>query len=304
MVNFKFLFITFLIFASLPKETFGQGCSDAGICSISSFKPLHGDSTIALKNMLSIGAFFGNADNSISVFGNYIDYSRSLNSKINVGVKLTTLTQNGNEVSEFGLSDVFINSTYHVNKKLKLTLGAKLPLSKASTSRNEIPLPMDYQASLGTVDLILGVGYELKKLQLVLAYQQPLSQNENEFFAELYPMDSKLATFQTTNNFQRSTDVLLRISYPIEVNDKLSLTPSLLPIVHLRNDKYTDDFGIEKEITGSEGLTLNSNLYLDYKINKKNALQLNLAAPFVVRDARPDGLTRSFIATVEYKMMF
>ena len=46
------------------------------------------------------------------------------------------------------------------------------------------------------------------------------------------------------------------------------------------------------------------NVYFDYEINPKNAIQINIGTPFVVREARPDGLTRSFIANLEYKIIF
>ncbi len=57
-------------------------------------------------------------------------------------------------------------------------------------------------------------------------------------------------------------------------------------------------------IDGSQGLTLNGNAFFDYEINKKNALQLNVGAPFVVRDARPDGLTRGLVINFEYRIKF
>lgn len=85
---------------------------------------------------------------------------------------------------------------------------------------------------------------------------------------------------------------------------KFTITPSLLPIYHLMNDKFTNALGLENEIKGSQGLTLNGNAYLDYAINAKNALQINLGMPFLVRDARPDGLTRTFVANLEYKIKF
>ena len=72
----------------------------------------------------------------------------------------------------------------------------------------------------------------------------------------------------------------------------------------MTNDKYTDELNVEKEILGSQGLTLNGNIYFDYEVDSKNALQLNLGAPFIVRDSRPDGLTRSFIANLEYRIKF
>jgi hypothetical protein len=81
------------------------------------------------------------------------------------------------------------------------------------------------------------------------------------------------------------------------------LTPSLLPIYHLSEDRYFDGFAM-REIEGSQGLTLNGNLYIDWSLDEKSSLQLNAGMPFLFREARPDGLTRSFIATLEYKIKF
>lgn len=130
--------------------------------------------------------------------------------------KLTTLSQSGNDISTFGLSDIFVNGNYKLGQKGLFTLGAKIPLSDAN-----------------------------------------------------------------------------------KMQDGLSL-----PIYHLSNDKFTDIDGIVQEIEGSEGLTLNWNVYFDYSIKDNQNLQLILGAPFIVRDARPDGLTRSFIASVDYRISF
>jgi len=282
----------------------GQGCSDAGFCTMDSFKPSIDDSLKATNNQFKIGVFYGNADHSISVYGNYIKYNRKLNEKIGLDLKLATLVQNGNDISGFGLSDLFLNVNYKAIEKLKITLGTKIPLSDASKLLDNLPLPMDYHASLGTFDLIFGISSEIKKIKLVAAIQQPLTQNNNQFFASLYSEKSQLRKFQSTNKFKRGGDVLLRVSYPISLNQKLKLTPSILPIYHLINDKYTDEFNVEQEITGSQGLTLNGNIYLDYEINRKNKIQINMGMPFIVRDSRPDGLTRSFIANLEYRIKF
>lgn len=304
MRKLKFTYLTSSLLILLINHSFGQGCSDAGFCTMNSFKPSSNDSLKAINNQFKIGVFYGNADNSISVYGNYIEYNKHLNEKIGLDLKLTTLAQNGNNVSVFGLSDIFLNVNYKAIDKLKITLGTKIPLSDANKSLSNMPLPMDYQASLGTFDLILGISIEIKKIQLVAAIQQPITQNNNQFFASLYPENSQLRKFQSTNKFKRTGDVLLRVSYPISLNQKLKLTPSVLPIYHLANDKYTDEFNVEQEIIGSQGLTLNGNIYLDYEINRKNMIQLNMGMPFIVRDSRPDGLTRSFIANLEYRMKF
>jgi hypothetical protein len=300
----KFILIATILFTLGASFSYGQGCSDAGFCTINSFKPNSSDSIGVLNNQLKIGAYYGKADNSISVYGIYLEYNRQLSKKFGLDAKLTTIAQNGNGISTFGISDIFVNAYFKASEKVKITLGAKLPLSNASKNNDQLPLPMDYQASLGTFDLIYGIGYEIKKIQFIAAIQQPLTQNGNQFIATNYPITSVLRTFQSSNKFERSGDVLLRVSYPITVNSKLKLTPSILPIYHLATDKYTDEYKIKQNIKGSQGLTLNVNAYLDYVINNKNILQLNVGMPFFVRDVRPDGLTRRFISNLEYRIKF
>ena len=293
-----------IILLNFSIYSIGQGCSDAGFCTINILKPNSNDSFSNNSNQVKAGVFYGTADHSISVFGNYVEYNRQISKRFGLDIKITTLAQNGNGISTFGISDAFLTTNYSVNEKFGLTIGTKIPFSRSDKSQNNLPLPMDYQSSLGTFDIIFGMGYEIKKIQFVAALQQPLTQNDNQFIANDHPANSSLREFQSTNKFQRSGDVMARISYPISVSGKLTLTPGLLPIYHLKNDKYTDELNMEKEIAGSQGLTLNGNLYLDYELSNKSAIQINVGAPFVVRDVRPDGLTRSFITNLEYRIKF
>jgi hypothetical protein len=296
--------IVLSIFVLLTNYAFGQGCSDAGFCTINSFKPKGEDTLQTTHNHFKIGASVGKADNNILAWGSYLEYHRQLGSQFGIDVKLTSLAQIGNNITSFGISDVFVNTNFKATKKLNLTAGIKIPLSTANHAQNNLPLPMDYQASLGTFDLIVGIGYQISKLQLVVALQQPLTQNNNQFVAANYPNTSELSKFQSTKNFQRSGDILLRVAYPFMLSQKLRFTPSILPIYHLANDKYTDELNVEKVIKDSQGLTLNGNIFLDYELNPKNTLQLNVGMPLIVRKSRPDGLTRSFIVSVEYKINF
>lgn len=301
-ISFKFFVTTFLTFVTYFAN--GQGCSDAGVCTLNSFKPNNTDSTTEIKNQFKVGFSFGDADKSISILGNYLEYNRQLTDKFAFDFKITTISQNGNDISVIGPSDIFLNGNYKISERVKLTIGTKIPLTNGNKKKDNLSLPMDYQSSLGTLDLILGVGFVIKKIQLVAAFQQPLTQNGNEFIAENYPLNSKIRGFQSTNKLKRSSDILLRVSYPVSVGEKLIITPSILPIYHLANDKYTDALGVEKDINGSQGLTLNGNAFFDYEINNKNALQLSVGVPFVVRKSRPDGLTRSFVVNLEYRINF
>ena len=305
MKTLCYAFVTILLIPATFSAR-GQGCSDAGFCTLNGFKPnnILDTATGFLKNQFKIGVSAGQADKSIIVWGNYIEYLRQVNNKIELAAKITSLAQNGNGISTFGLSDIYFNASYKVVKKAKLTIGAKFPFNHGDKTKNNLPLPMNYQTSLGTFDLIIGAGYEINRLQLIAGLQQPLSQNNNHFLADNEPPGSMLKQFQSTNKFVRSGDVLLRISYPLNSKSKLKLTPGLLPIYHLSNDKFTNAQGEQKIIQGSQGLTLNANVYLDYKLNTKNILQLNFGAPLKVRKSKPEGLNRRFVVNLEYKIIF
>lgn len=300
MKKIKLTATVFTIFASI--YSYGQGCSDAGFCTMDGFKPNHHLDLDKKNNQFKIGAFFGGADNDIAVYGNYLEYSKLINEELSISSKLTTIGQKGNNISSFGLSDLLLNANYKINNSLIATLGTKIPLSSANKKHNDIPLPMDYQSSLGTFDLIFGLGYTIDKFQFTTAIQQPLNKNKNQFIAENSNPDFQ--KFQSTNEFDRSADVLLRVSYPFEITNKLKLTPSILPIYHLSKDKYKAEDNSIKEIKDSQGLTVNATTYLDYEINQNNVLQLNFGTPLVTRKVRPDGLTRSFIVNLEYQVRF
>lgn len=303
----KKIISTLLVVLTLLFSNFltkAQGCSDAGFCTINSFKPHAIDSVVLLKNQFQIGIAYGGADNNINVLGNYLEYNRQLNKNLGLDIKLASLQQSGNDIAKFGLSDLYLNLNHKLSEKIKFIIGTKIPLSNGNAKHKNKALPMDYQASLGTLDLIAGLSFNIYKLQLVAGWQQPLTQNKNTFLAQNYSPTSALAKVQSSNSFQRSGDVLLRFSYPINLSNKLVFSPSLLPIYHLSDDKFVNALNQKVAIIGSKGLTLNANVYFDYQLNKKEAFQINIAAPIVVRDARPDGLTRSLVVGLAYKIKF
>jgi hypothetical protein len=279
--------------------TYSQGCSDAGFCTLANFKPMSTEEK-PLENTIKAGISVGGADHNITIVSIYKEYNYKKD-KYSFGAKATFLAQIGSEVQTGNIGDIYITNGYSFFKDFNATLGIKMPLTDGNLTKDKNILPLDHQSSLGTVDLILGASYKIKNVQVALGYQQPLSQNRNQFSSE--NIIGTFENYQTTRNYKRAGDVMLRVSYPFEFN-KFKITPSVLPIYHLSNDLYTDATNVEREISGSQGLTVNGNVYFDYKLNNKNALQFNFGMPFVTRTARPDGLTRSWIATLEYAFSF
>lgn len=286
----------------ISKIAISQGCSDAGFCTINSFKP----TTKAIsKNEIKIGLSSGNADYSIDIFGAYIDWTKKINNNTKLNFKVNAISQSGVESKNTGLSDFYATFSKKNKKNLGYTFGLKIPFTNGNQMQNGKPLPMDYQNSLGTFDFIVGLNYKISNLKLATALQIPIIQNKNSFSPILYPIDSRFRSFKSTNKYVRQGDLLLRLSYLLQVKkEKLSITPSLLPIYHLANDTYIADNGTRQKLIDSKGLTVNGVLYLNYEINSTNALELNIGKPFVTRKNRPDGLTRSFVATLEYSFKF
>ncbi len=278
----------------------GQGCSDAGFCTISGLSPGNRDSLVR-QFYLKPSVFYGKAFFDITVYGFAFETGFSISEKLLFDFKVTSIGQNGNGISVFGFSDLFFNCSY-LFKEVSMTLGLKVPFSKADRTYDGLPLPMDYQSSLGTFDVIAGISYTIKnKLYIAFGLQHPLTQNNNMFFAEFYPMDSPLSEFPSTNGYKRSGDALFRASYKISIlNRQLGISPGILALYHLANDRYIDQMGIEREIEGSKGLTLNITIYVDYPITNSQKLVINAGGPLIFRRVRPDGLTRKYIINIEF----
>lgn len=75
------LFTILLLIVSVSNDLYGQGCSDAGFCTINSFKPSNAFHKKVLNNQFKVGGFVGSADNSVSVYGAYFEYAHQLNTR-------------------------------------------------------------------------------------------------------------------------------------------------------------------------------------------------------------------------------
>ncbi|MBL8005563.1 MAG: hypothetical protein JNL36_10750 [Candidatus Kapabacteria bacterium] len=286
---------------------YSQGCSDAGFCSVGGMKTTHQVEEIH-PTTVSVGTFVGFADNAILVSGGVVDVQHSFSNSFSAGVKVTSLMQSGKQTTQFGLSDVFVNGIWNVDPAFSVIGGIKIPLSSANKTINGRPLPMDYQSSLGTYDAIVGLAFTVNDFQFQVGYQHPLTQNENRFvpFSEA-GTTLDFSEFQNTFLYNRSADALFRVSYSVLQNKDWSLMVGVLPIYHLDNDTYlgTVTSGMRKDVIfGSRGFTVNANVFLRYNFSTQSAVEMTLASPFITRSSRPDGLTRSFISSIDYKYSF
>ncbi len=305
------LFIAIAAIGSYFNLLNAQGCSDAGVCTIHSIKNNTGnaDGNDKLKNEITVGFAFGKGERKTSNYTSYAEYTRSLTNQTSVTGKLSFSAITGELANTSGPGDLFlsVNHAFDIKKawQKSFIIGVKIPFDKADIEKNGIHLPTPYQTSLGTTDLVLGLNFSKKSFGATIAVQQPLQPtNDNRFLPQNYPSNKLAAEYLPTNKFIRKGDVLLRLSYNIELDKKFSFRPSLLSIYHEANDSYLDVSNVRREILNSNGLTLNANVFFDYKLNSKSALEFSFGTPLVIRTSRPDGLTRSLVASLDYKISF
>ena len=303
-------FIILINLFSAPKVN-AQGCSDAGVCSIHSIKNSAEAHEVkdGKKNDLSIGFGYGKGERSTNNYTGYLEYTRSLSARASITGRFSYSAINGELANTSGPGDLFLsfNHAFDIKKKWQksFVVGVKLPFDGADISKNGIELPMPYQTSLGTIDLVLALNYSRKQWGATLALQQPLkAQNENKFLPGDYPSIPLTLKYWPTNGFERKGDIVGRVSYSIKAGERFSIRPSLLGIYHISNDTYEDSNKQTRPIYNSLGLTLNGNVFFDYRLKSGNGFELSFGTPFIVRDQRPDGLTRKFVATLEYQFSF
>jgi hypothetical protein len=280
-----------------------QGCSDAGICSIN-----HGfdSQEKELKNNVEVTTIFGVGEGNVTYISPYVAYTRKFSDQFSLSTKITFSSANGDFGTQSAFGDAYLIGNYTFkeerNKQWSALAGWKFPFNNSNLKINENAVPLDYQSSLGTFDLFLGTNLKYKKWDFNAVIQIPvINNNKNSYFDAFSPSDD----FPTTNLFERKSDALFRTTYTFKTaNSKFTFKPNVLFIYHLGEDTFENQFKTRDTIKGSDGLTVNGNLISTYNFNKQNSIELSVAAPFVVRTIRPDGLTRSLVLGISYRVLF
>lgn len=283
---------------------FGQGCSDAGFCSVGSFKHNPVDSLRATTIQLTLP--FGIGDDDVKIFTPAIQYDHQFSYRWGIQVKVTGNHASGNLGTANGPGDLYLAGIHSIalagNWKASFMAAWKFPLSRSALNMDGMDLPMVYQSSLGTVDLISGLSLTNNSWAFSLGWQHPLTAaNRNNFSARDWDTPEADA-YPETKDFSRKGDVLLRATYTTQISSAWTIQGGFLNIYHLSEDTYLDETGASSQrraIAGSKGLTVNISGTVWMTITSGLKAGLTAAAPLAARDARPDGLTRSFVLSPE-----
>jgi hypothetical protein len=168
---------------------------------------------------------------------------------------------------------------------------------------------MVYQTSNGTNDVILLLAANFDDWVVSTGLQIPLNRNENSFENSLLIDPSpntpeyfyQWQNYQSSRNFKRGSDVMLKIEKYFALNEDLTLMAGVLPVYRLTESIYEDRNGDDITVMNSDGLTLNIIAGLNYKVTDKHSFGLNIGFPTVTREVRADGLTRALVANVDFK---
>ncbi len=301
-----------LITLSLPVALVAQGCSDAGACSIgaSQVDRLNDNDTTAYTNQLTLTQSYGNGENSTPVLTTQLDLLLGFGSRWQAQLRLPYQVVPGDLATTWGVGDLQIAGIAAVIDSAKaaetghqvwLSLGAKIPPNGADLrGPDSIPLPMVYQPTLGSFDVIPGIRWAWRGLSVAAAYQWVLSTNNNQFSSGNRPDD--LDENFHSKELKRGNDIVLQANYQARFlkGKQLTITPGILWIYkHQPDEVQLRDSRQRVEITGSQGTTLNLTLHAGYRFSPRWSIGAQFGMPVIVRDYRTDGLTRSLVAGLQ-----
>lgn len=302
---FRLFGVSFIFLTAFHNIAKSQGCSDAGFCSIGAMHLLHTAQTDTVKgnNTIAVSMTIGSGEQGTMIYIPQVELSISINRKARIELHLPYYFASGNLGNNSGIGDPIISYTQTFRKASRFlfqgTGGLRIGTGNAAALNDkQLPLPMPYQSSLGTTDLIIGAYAATGKyLSIAAALQQPLFQyNENNYSPDMPNTGIKeYNDYFNSKKLKRKGDALLKLEGHYTWQ---AITAGVGPlfIYHLGNDKATDINGDERTIPGSEGLTINIAGSISYT-TKKWKIDIAAGSPLVVRDTRPDGLTRSWVIT-------
>jgi hypothetical protein len=301
----KMIKLFFVIgFLLLQYEVFTQGCNDAGLCTFGEFgfSSRNGIEKIQNEFMYTFGLGEQQTliqtiqvDQRISVFDN----------RFQIDIRVPFLHVYGNLAQIYGVGDISLGLNYFIPAKRKLWislfLGGKMPVNEANKAIEGKGLPMVYQTSLGTYDLMGGVNLILDKWHFGLGYQQPFGANENGFDYSEWEENEEALNYFESAYLDRGADLILRSDKYFRF-DKNSLKTGLIAIYRVEKDEILID-GQPVYPEGSNGLTININIEYGIPLRNNDNIRLSAAAPLITREYRTDGLTRTFVIAFTYALV-
>lgn len=319
----KYCFAVFFISIALlaiSTPSLSQGCSDAGFCTMGAMKPDQPflvNIPIRLRTM-ELSFYRGTTTLSPIVYVGTLDMNFNIaDNKTFFQVKLPYQAVSGNFGSTSGLSDISLCLTRQIIStptfNYNVSLGTKIPSNDADLrdDQHNLPLPMYYQTSLGTYDIIGGFSMISRDWLFATGIQIPLNRNNNEFtWAPWIPVYNNgegadyVREYDRALELKRGTDVMLRIERNFRFS-RINFSLGALPIYRITSDEVTvASTGKRNKPDGTTGLALSAIATAGYSFNIHTGVRFLYGKKISQRDFNPDGLTRMTVMTFSYYYRF
>lgn len=311
-----------LLIILIPIFTNAQGGSDTNVSMYGSLAPNFKE----IKDHLSIETHLriDEGKNNVISIAPYLCVDANVNSSLNFQFWFSSKYANGDLINDFSFGDVAFVGTYAFNYDSKsrfknyLDFGLSLSIENGRGVKEEqdnfyTTYPMEYQASLGTLDVFVSYSLKIDNMNFSLGFQQPLSsKNQNNFFPTYFDLGDINENYPASNEMRRSGDLFSRIGYSFFENSRdfyLNLGASIF--YRLKNDEYfvlyKNDFYPNKgynEVDGTKGLAVNGVIQFIYKLSNRAEISLYAGLPLVERKENIDGLKRNYFLTPGFKWNF
>lgn len=290
-----------------------QGCSDAGFCTMGAMKPNQRLNRANLRiRSIELTEYYGQSYVlGVHFLTHILDANIGLDGKTTFQTKMVYNHVFGNLANTQGLGDISLSITRLLWQRDRFqfngSLGGKLPTYAADKSWNGLPLPMYYQNSLGTYDIVGGFSLLSKHFLVATGIQHSFNSVRNSFTWGAWkdsPKSGMANHYPISNQLDRGTDVMFRIEANMGYK-RWNGSIGILSIERLNNDIITSpQSGRRIEAEGSKGNASTVLTGLLYNLNAKSSLKGAWGYRITKRSINPDGLSRENVWTFTYQYRF
>lgn len=280
------------------------------------------DQAIAGKTKIKLRSFEISQYFGVSRFGDIInsttaEFNIILSKKLNGQVKLPFLYMDGPLGSNQGTGDISISLTRNIlhaeNFDINASVGGKLPTTVANAERIDgVSLPMYYQSSLGTYDIVAGISIQNRNWLFATGYQQVVhSINENRFFWgpwKQFNLFEDAQVYHSSIDLSRGKDIMFRAERNFRFSN-FNVYIGLLDVWRLNRDLVDSPKTGERVVAeNDEGTSRGHALTLlwggGYNFSTKSGIKLLIGNRIIKRHFNPDGLSREFVISTGYVFKF
>lgn len=304
---------------------YGQGCSDAGFCTMGAMRPDQSyNKRIDIKlRSIEFNYYKGSSLLTAVIRAATIDFNLGINDNSSFQIKVPYQWAEGNLGKNGGLSDISLSYTNILktteNWNINGTLGTKIPSGDANkmvnndfTNNEDVPIHMYYQNSLGSFDAIAGVSAISGKWLVATGIQIALTENGNQFVWSNFPGypdpenpdPEYVRQHNVGRNLKRGVDVMLRIERNWRFTN-FNFSLGLLPIWRVTKDEGIPVGETERrKLDGTTGMALSGLGSFGYQFDVNNSIKVIRGIKITDRDFNPDGLTRGDVWSISYIYKF